>query len=93
MADETKKEETWWDKAKWLISTGADTYGKSLEAKNDAKLQEKVSDYIAEQTMKKQEAGYFTIGDYSIKITDALLLIGGTLGLLLIAKTAKSFIK
>lgn len=95
MADKTevKSEDSWWDKTKWFISTGVDAYGKSLDAKNDAKLQERVSDYIAEQTMKKQEAGYLTLGNYSIKITDALLLIGGTLGLLLIARSAKALIK
>jgi replication fork clamp-binding protein CrfC len=95
MADKTevKSEDSWWDKFKWLASTSVDAYGKSLDAKNDAKLQERVSDYIAEQTMKKQEAGYLTLGNYSIKITDALLLIGGTLGLLLIARSAKALIK
>ena len=95
MADKTEetKDKSWWDRLEWLVGTGVNTYTKTLDAKNDRVLGDKVSDYIAEQTMARQQAGYVTIGDWTIKITDMLLLIGGTLGLLLVAKSAKSLLK
>lgn len=95
MADKKTEEKSngWWDKFMEVVDKGSSIYTSTLNAKSDQIAVDKLSEYIADQNAKKEAAGYITFGDYSVKITDIFVLIGGTLGLLLAAKLAKSVIK